>query len=252
MWVSPPCEWWSSFSLSGKVKASIMDRGIYTIVTNCKADPMSEPLTSARMNKSHWWNTKVWGLYLYNFTVATITAVLVWKVDAFERDRSGDALPGVVHPKVVPRYTEEFRESWMKWNFDEAVRSCLRTEGADLRVIMSIKEQRVFVQDITSRRRKTKVKAADDKIDWDFKSMLFVCEVAASGVRNKLKEVQQLWKDGKEAVRSLTAEVAELSQNVLKTKRVNENLSECKNDLKRERRTDGLSSSYPTSTWRWL
>lgn len=99
-----------------------------------------------------------------------------------------------MHPKVVSRYVEEFRESDMKQNFAEAVWNHFKTKGFNLRVTLSIVEQRSFVRDIAGRRDEVGADEDDFGDDWDFVGMKLVDEVAPSEVCDGHKEMQRLCK----------------------------------------------------------
>lgn len=50
-----------------------------------------------------------------------IIEILELKIDERKQARHGDAFPGIVSPKVVPRYVEEFRDSDMNRDFAKTV-----------------------------------------------------------------------------------------------------------------------------------
>lgn len=61
-----------------------------------------------------------------------------------------------------------------------------------------------------------------------------VNEVAASGVRNRLEEVQRICENGGEAVPTSAVEIIELSRDVVETKHKNAKLVDRVKDLERE------------------
>lgn len=65
-------------------------------------------------------------------------------------------------------------------------------EGADLRVTLSVEEQRSALRDTASHRVEVEVDASDASKNWDFKMMMDVDEGKASGVHVKFEEAQRL------------------------------------------------------------
>lgn len=67
----------------------------------------------------------------------------------------------MVHSKVTQRYVEVYWDSDMNRIFAEGVWNCFKTEGVDWRFILSVEEQRAFVQDVAGCRKEIDVEAAD-------------------------------------------------------------------------------------------
>lgn len=82
---------------------------------------MFELLAFARASEIDWTDAEAQVWYFYDCALVMIVAVSEWKANGSKRGRHGNALPGAVHPKVVLRYVEEFRESCVKRGFAEAV-----------------------------------------------------------------------------------------------------------------------------------
>lgn len=101
-------------------------------------------------------------------------------------------------------------------------------------VIPSIVKQRAFMRDTAGRRAELKGEVGDANEDWDFNGMVYANDMAASGVGNKLKEVQRLCEDEGEAVLTFVIEVIELSREVIETKRDKGKLVGLISDLERE------------------
>lgn len=90
-----------------------------------------------------------------------IIAVLERKVDGCKQGRHGNVLPGTVRPRGVPRYVEEFRDSGMNLGFAEAVWNWFKTDGVDLKKVLSIEEQRAFERVVEDRCEEVGVEAKD-------------------------------------------------------------------------------------------
>lgn len=73
----------------------------------------------------------------------------------------------MVYPKVVLLYENEMRR-----DFAETVWNHVNTEGADLKMIPSIGEQRAFVEDMFNRRHIVEVRTEDVDGDWTLKEMV--------------------------------------------------------------------------------
>lgn len=149
------------------------------------------------------------------------------------QERPPRLLLDAVHPKLVPRYSEEFRESGLKRDFAEAISDCFKTEGVDLRISPSTKKPCVFVRDIAD--CCDEIEGYADNVDenWDFEKTVYVNGVAASEACEKLKEVQRICKDGGKAVLTFVIVAVELSREVAETKRNSTKLVHRANDLKR-------------------
>lgn len=89
--------------------------------------------------------------------------------------------------------------------------SCFRTEGAGLILIPSIKGQHVFVQDMATHHGAAEAETKDVDESWYFKRMVSANAVAASGVQEKLKELQYICDVGCEAMPTSVVKVIELS-----------------------------------------
>lgn len=86
-------------------------------------------------------------------------------MDGAKRGYCDDESSGAVHLKVVPRYFEKFRESSVVRDFAEAVRDRFKTEGVDLKVILSIEEQRAFMGNMANSR--DEVEGETEDVDED-------------------------------------------------------------------------------------
>lgn len=178
--------------VSRKMKANIIEWGLLKIISDCEVDQAVELLAFARSNEMGWTNSEVLGWYLKEFALAMIIAVLNRRADGCKRGRHGDALPGALHPKVVPRYVEKVQESGIKRIFVEVAWNRFKTESVESRTISSIKQHRAFMRDTTVRREEVEAKAGDTNVGSDFEGTLFVDEVAESRIHGKLKEIQHL------------------------------------------------------------
>lgn len=74
------------------------------MVKESDVDPVLLLLALAQLQKIGWSGSKAIGFYLYSFATSVISAVSEWKADGSKKGRQGDAVPGAVHPKVVPKY----------------------------------------------------------------------------------------------------------------------------------------------------
>lgn len=148
-----------------------------------------------------------------------------------KRVRSGDLLHGAVHAKVAPSYVEEQQNSGTKRYFAEAVWNRHETDGADLTISTPIWEQHAFAQDVASRGFEDDVETPDAKNDWDLEGVVFADELAASGVREKLSEIQHVCKDGSKAIPTSVLELFNRSREVVETKQDNAKLPDCTDDL---------------------
>lgn len=140
----------------------------------------------------------------------------------------------MVRPKVVPRFVEEFRENGMKRDFVETVWNRFKPKSADLKLIPSIKEQRVFVQDTANRCNEIEGETEDSDEDWSLEDMVSVDDVVAFTVRDKLKKIQSICEDESKAVPTSVVKVVELSRLIFETKRKNAKLAYRVSDPERE------------------
>lgn len=127
-----------------------------------------------------------------------------------------------------------FRESGIEGYFFEIIWNLFSTEGADRRMIPSIDVRRAFVRDTVERRDEIEDIANDVDVYGDFKGTVFVDKVAASGARDKLREIQQLCKDIGKSVPTLVIGRIELSRGVIEMKRNNSKLVDSTVDLEKE------------------
>lgn len=79
----------------------------------------------------------------------------------------------------------------MRQDFAEAVRNRFRTNCTDPKMFLSFKQQRVFVRDLSDQRIEIRVETEEVGKEWDFEGMLYVNEMVASGIRDKLKKVRR-------------------------------------------------------------
>lgn len=91
-------------------------------------------------------------------------------------------------------------------------------------VISSVGEQRTFVPDVAGRRDEIDVKANDAHVDWVFEGMISANELANTGVRRKVIEIQRICKKRSKTVPTAVLEVIDLSREVVKTKSSNAKL----------------------------
>lgn len=88
-------------SLSRNMKAYIMEQGLRTAISDCEVDHIIEFLAYAQMNKLDWSDIEASGWYLYDFATVIKFEIPECEADGAKRGRDCDALPCVVHPKVV-------------------------------------------------------------------------------------------------------------------------------------------------------
>lgn len=86
------------------------------------------------------------------------------KANVSKKGRYDNLLLNVVYLVVVSKYAEKFCGRGMKRCFFEMILNRFKMEGAELRVIPSIEEQRTFMQDNIARRNETDVKVAGVKM----------------------------------------------------------------------------------------
>lgn len=87
------------------------------------------------------------------------------------------------------------------------------------------------MRDVAIRGGEVDVKAANAEDDWNLEGMVSASKLATPGVREKLQEIQQIYKDGNKAVPTFVLEVNDLSRKVVETKRDIAKLLGCTNDL---------------------
>lgn len=112
--------------------------------------------------------------------------------------------------------------------------NCIKTEDAGLNVILSTKEQRVFVQDMADHCKEVESKTEDVDEDWDFEGTVSVDEMETLSVHDNPTEDQRICEDGGEAESTFVAEVIVLTRKAVETKRDNAKLADRPNDLVRE------------------
>lgn len=88
-----------------------------------------------------------------------------------------------------------FQKSGINQDSAEEIYNRSEMEGFILRVIQSIKKQRLLVRDIADRLDEVDTYADNVYRDWVVKKMASIDKAAASGVCDKRKEVQQICKD---------------------------------------------------------
>lgn len=83
--------------------------------------------------------------------------------------------------------------------------------------ILSLAAQRVFVQKLNTERTCDVPKGMNDEEDsWDFEGIVTAEEVAITGIRGKLGEVQRVCKEGGEAVPTTIIDVINLAREGIK------------------------------------
>lgn len=126
-----------------------------------------------------------------------------------------DALPGVAHAKVALCYVKEVFDAGMRREFAEAVRACYKAGGTDWIEISSVAVQRAFVRSSGAKCTSGVAEIADDQVDnRDFEGMKTAKEVATSGIRGRVREVQRVFEKGVEAVPTTIINVVEIACEV--------------------------------------
>lgn len=89
--------------LSSKMKANILERGLLTVISSCEVGPVAALLAFARAYENYWLGSEAIGWFLHHLASTVSFAVPEWNADGCRRDRSGDPLPRVAHPKVFTK-----------------------------------------------------------------------------------------------------------------------------------------------------
>lgn len=99
--------------LSCEMRASTLKRGLSQTISDCVVHPVATFIAFARAGEIDRTATNCLGCFLYDFVDATIIFVSEWETIGLKRGLREDALPGVVHAKVVPCQVDEFCDACM-------------------------------------------------------------------------------------------------------------------------------------------
>lgn len=131
-----------------------------------------------------------------------------WQPKFLKRGLLGESLLGVVHAILTPRYFDKFSDAGMSPEFAKAVWLCYKAGGTDLSEILSLAEQRAFLRNLDTRRPSDVLKEVDDdENNWDFERRLSAEDVATTGIRRELLEVQPDCKNRGESVSKTIVDV---------------------------------------------
>lgn len=206
----------------GRAAGEILQPGLLCIISGREVDPVLALMAFARSEELDWsaFNAVVW--FPFDVAEAKIVNGPEWAGGGLKRGRAGEPVSGMTHPKVWPTYVLEYCETGMRRAYARAVWDRFKATNVDLDKIPSLDGQAAVLRELEEPPAVEVADAVEENDeDLNFDGMVSVDEVAASGLQEKLREIQRLCEESGEAVPVTVVEVVDLARVVVETKREN-------------------------------